>query len=58
MVQGGTCVVIGDEHAKVTEAAKAAERHLKCKAFRSSPFWRKEGFSEELHNKEVCLAPQ
>lgn len=51
--QGGTCVVIGDEHAKVTEAAKAAERHLKCKAFRSSPFWRKEGFSQDMHNKEV-----
>lgn len=51
-------MVIGDEHAKVTEAAKAAERHLKCKAFRSSPFWRKEGFSEDLHNKEVRKAPQ
>ncbi|EIE21583.1 hypothetical protein COCSUDRAFT_66957 [Coccomyxa subellipsoidea C-169] len=51
-VRGGTCVVIGDEHAKVTEAAKAAERHLKCKSFRSSPFWRKEGFSQDMHNKE------
>ncbi len=45
--------MIGDEHAKVTEAAKAAERHLKCKSFRSSPFWRKEGFSQDMHNKEV-----
>ncbi|BDA44819.1 hypothetical protein COCOBI_06-2970 [Coccomyxa sp. Obi] len=51
-IRGGTCVMIGDEHAKVTEAAKAAERHLKCKSFRSSPFWRKEGFSQDMHNKE------
>jgi hypothetical protein len=57
MRQGGTCVVIGDEHARVTEAAKAAERHLKCKVMRSSPFWRKEGFSQELHNKEVMTLP-
>ena len=49
--------MIGDEHAKVTEAAKAAERHLKCKSFRSSPFWRKEGFSQDMHNKEVSQPP-
>ena len=47
--------MIGDEHAKVTEAAKAAERHLKCKIFRTSPYWRKEGFSQEVHNKEVTV---
>ena len=52
-LQGGTCIVIGDEHAKVTEAAKLAERHLKCTTFRSSPFWRKEGFSQDVHAKEV-----
>lgn len=45
--------MIGDEHARVTEAAKAAERHLKCKVLRSSPFWRKEGFAQDMHNKEV-----
>lgn len=50
--------MIGDEHGKVTEATKAAERHLKCKPFRSSPFWRKEGFSAELHNKQVCSIQQ
>ncbi len=27
--QGGTCVIVGDEHARVTEAAKAAEPERK-----------------------------
>ena len=51
--QGGTCVIVGDEHARVTEAAKAAERHLKCKVLRTSPFWSKEGFSQETYNEQV-----
>ena len=51
--QGGTCVVVGDEHARVTEAAKAAERHLRCKVLRTSPFWSKEGFSQETYNEQV-----
>lgn len=45
----------GDEHARVTEAAKAAERHLKCKVLRTSPFWSKEGYSRDMHNKEVQI---
>ena len=51
--QGGTCVIVGDEHARVTEAAKAAERHLRCKVLRTSPFWSKEGFSQETYNEQV-----
>jgi hypothetical protein len=56
-LQGGTCVMVGDEHAKVTEAAKAAERHLKCSIFRASPFWRKDGFSQDMHAKEARAWP-
>ena len=36
-----------------TEAAKAAERHLRCKVLRTSPFWSKEGFSKETYNEQV-----
>ncbi len=45
--------MVGDEHARVTEAVKAAERHLKCKALRTSPYWSKDGYSKRMHNKEV-----
>lgn len=45
--------MVGDEHARVTEAVKAAERHLKCKVLRTSPYWSKEGYSKKMHNKEV-----
>ena len=46
-------MIVGDEHARVTEAAKAAERHLRCKVLRTSPFWNKEGFSKETYNEQV-----
>ena len=46
-------MIVGDEHARVTEAAKAAERHLRCKVLRTSPFWSKDGFSKDTYNEQV-----
>ena len=46
-------MIVGDEHARVTEAAQAAERHLRCKVLRTSPFWSKDGFSKETYNEQV-----
>lgn len=46
MVQGGTCIFLGDEAGLLDQAAEIAEKKLKCKArFGSAPVF-KEGFNK------------
>jgi len=45
--------MVGDEPAQVTEAAQAAERHLKCKVLRTAPFQRNKDDPEDTKDKEV-----
>ena len=46
MLQGGTCIFSGDEGGLLDQAAKIAEKQLKCKArFGSAPMF-KEGFNQ------------
>ena len=41
--QGGTCIVLGDDHAWVAEASKLAQERIKCVIQPASPFYRREG---------------
>ena len=45
--------MVGDEAAQVSEAAQAAERHLKCKVLRTAPFQSNED-PQDTRDKEVC----
>lgn len=41
--QGGTCLVLGDDHAWVAEASRLAQERIKCVIQPASPFYRREG---------------
>ena len=41
--QGGTCIVLGDDHAWVAEASRLAQERIKCVVQPASPFYRREG---------------
>ena len=41
--QGGTCVMMGDDHSRIAAASKLAAKQIGCKVFKGSPYYRKEG---------------
>ena len=41
--QGGTCLVIGDDHAWVAEASRLAQERINCTLLPLQPFYRREG---------------
>ena len=47
--QGGTCLVIGDDHAWVAEASRLAQERINCTLLPLQPFYRREG------HHQACL---
>ena len=43
LLQGGTCVMMGDDHSRIAAASKLAAKQIGCKVFKGSPYYRKEG---------------
>lgn len=35
--------MMGDDHARISAASKLAAKEIRCKVFRGSPYYRKEG---------------
>ena len=44
-LQGGTCVMMGDDHGRIAAASKLAAKQIGCRVFRGSPYYRKEGMA-------------
>jgi hypothetical protein len=45
-MQGGTCIIVGDDWAKIAETEELARRHLGCLTFRNSLYYRREGHQQ------------
>ena len=43
VAQGGTCVLVGDDSARIAEAERVAEAEIGCKVLRTSTYFRPEG---------------
>lgn len=43
IMQGGTCVLVGDTPSRVAEAAKYAKKLIGCEIMESTPYYRSEG---------------
>jgi hypothetical protein len=46
--------MMGDDHARISAAAKVATKEIGCKVFRGSPYYRKEGAQAESC---LCMQP-
>ena len=44
MQQGGTCILVGDDHKLIDETAAMASKALTCKIFKRKKFHKKSGF--------------
>ena len=51
-LQGGTCVILGDDYKLMGETAKIAKQKLGCQVFRRPPYFRKAGHVQVEFNKE------
>lgn len=51
-LQGGTCVILGDDYKLMGETAKIAKQKLGCQVFRRPPYFRKAGHVQVEYNKE------
>ncbi|KAK9840749.1 hypothetical protein WJX81_002183 [Elliptochloris bilobata] len=49
-VQGGTCIILGDDHAWVAEASRLAQERINCTLQPLSPFYRQEGHKQAQFN--------
>lgn len=50
VVQGGTCLLIGDDHAAIGEMERLAREHIKCRPVRSSKYYRPKGHNQAAFN--------
>ncbi|CAL8469442.1 g8983 [Coccomyxa elongata] len=51
-VKAGTCVMMGDDQARISAASKLAAKEIGCKVFKGSPYYRKEGHLQDHFNQQ------
>ena len=46
MVQGGTCMLIGDDHTAIDKAGEAIQKALGCRVVKRKKFYREAGYDQ------------